>query len=274
MDAQEDLGRVPAGISAANGPDLRRAAGRRLGGAKVGPYNRRHLADRALPCTSTLRSSRPTTSAASSARRIDERFAEQLGRAFGSEALAAGEQRRRRRPRRPRVRARRCRPRWSRGLALDRARRRRPRRGDDADALLRRGDARRARLRERHPGHRQPQPEGLQRLQDGAGRPRDLRRGDPAPAPAHRGRGLRARATAAPRRWTSSPSTAHRIVGDCKLARPMKIVVDSGNGIAGASAPGILRALGCERASSCTPKSTATSRTTIPIRASPRTSPT
>jgi phosphomannomutase len=36
-----------------------------------------------------------------------------------------------------------------------------------------------------------------------------------------------------------------RIVGDCKLARPMKIVVDSGNGIPGASAPGILRALGC-----------------------------
>jgi len=30
------------------------------------------------------------------------------------------------------------------------------------------------------------------------------------------------------------------------LARPMKIVVDSGNGIAGASAPGILRAIGCE----------------------------
>jgi phosphomannomutase len=37
-----------------------------------------------------------------------------------------------------------------------------------------------------------------------------------------------------------------RIVGDCKLTRPMKIVVDSGNGIPGASAPGILRALGCE----------------------------
>ena len=36
-----------------------------------------------------------------------------------------------------------------------------------------------------------------------------------------------------------------RIIGDCKLARPMKIVVDSGNGIPGASAPGILRALGC-----------------------------
>jgi phosphomannomutase len=37
-----------------------------------------------------------------------------------------------------------------------------------------------------------------------------------------------------------------RIVGDVKLRRPMKIVVDSGNGIAGASAPGIFRALGCE----------------------------
>ena len=37
-----------------------------------------------------------------------------------------------------------------------------------------------------------------------------------------------------------------RIVGDIKLARPMKIVVDCGNGIAGASAPGILRAIGCE----------------------------
>ena len=37
-----------------------------------------------------------------------------------------------------------------------------------------------------------------------------------------------------------------RIVGDIKLARPLKIVVDSGNGVAGASAPAILRAIGCE----------------------------
>jgi phosphomannomutase len=36
-----------------------------------------------------------------------------------------------------------------------------------------------------------------------------------------------------------------RIAGDAKLSRKMKIVVDSGNGIPGASAPGILRALGC-----------------------------
>jgi len=41
------------------------------------------------------------------------------------------------------------------------------------------------------------------------------------------------------------PEYTARIAGDCKLARPMKIVVDSGNGIPGASAPGVLRALGC-----------------------------
>jgi len=37
-----------------------------------------------------------------------------------------------------------------------------------------------------------------------------------------------------------------RIVADVKLARPMKLVVDCGNGIAGASAPALFRALGCE----------------------------
>ena len=37
-----------------------------------------------------------------------------------------------------------------------------------------------------------------------------------------------------------------RIVAGIKLTRPMKIVIDSGNGIAGASAPEIFRALGCE----------------------------
>lgn len=42
------------------------------------------------------------------------------------------------------------------------------------------------------------------------------------------------------------PEYRARIVRDCKLARPMKIVVDSGNGIPGATAPGILKALGCE----------------------------
>ncbi|MBC7716947.1 MAG: phosphomannomutase/phosphoglucomutase [Pseudorhodobacter sp.] len=42
------------------------------------------------------------------------------------------------------------------------------------------------------------------------------------------------------------PEYSARITNDCKLKRSMKIVVDSGNGIPGASAPGILRALGCE----------------------------
>ncbi|OGB14126.1 MAG: phosphoglucomutase [Burkholderiales bacterium RIFCSPLOWO2_12_67_14] len=37
-----------------------------------------------------------------------------------------------------------------------------------------------------------------------------------------------------------------RIIGDVKLSRPMKVVVDCGNGIAGASAPALFRALGCE----------------------------
>ncbi len=37
-----------------------------------------------------------------------------------------------------------------------------------------------------------------------------------------------------------------RIVSDIKLERTMKVVIDSGNGIAGASAPDIFRAVGCE----------------------------
>ena len=37
-----------------------------------------------------------------------------------------------------------------------------------------------------------------------------------------------------------------RIVQDIHLSRPLRIVVDSGNGIAGASAPAIFRAIGCE----------------------------
>ena len=43
-----------------------------------------------------------------------------------------------------------------------------------------------------------------------------------------------------------SDTYRERIVGDITLARPMKIVVDCGNGVAGASAPALFRALGCE----------------------------
>jgi phosphomannomutase len=42
------------------------------------------------------------------------------------------------------------------------------------------------------------------------------------------------------------PAYRERIASDIRLSRPMKVVVDSGNGIAGASAPGIFRAIGCE----------------------------
>ncbi len=37
-----------------------------------------------------------------------------------------------------------------------------------------------------------------------------------------------------------------RVLGDIKLARPMKIAVDCGNGVAGAVAPQLFRGLGCE----------------------------
>jgi phosphomannomutase len=42
------------------------------------------------------------------------------------------------------------------------------------------------------------------------------------------------------------PAYLARIVQGVRLARPLKLVVDAGNGVAGASAPAILRALGCE----------------------------
>ena len=48
------------------------------------------------------------------------------------------------------------------------------------------------------------------------------------------------------RQLDTLPSYRDRIVSDIRLARPMKVVVDCGNGVAGASAPGILRAIGCE----------------------------
>ena len=38
----------------------------------------------------------------------------------------------------------------------------------------------------------------------------------------------------------------HRVVGDAKMARPMKIAIDCGNGAAGELAPKIFRAMGCD----------------------------
>ena len=42
------------------------------------------------------------------------------------------------------------------------------------------------------------------------------------------------------------PAYLERMVGHIRLARPLKIVLDSGNGIGGAYAPQVFRALGCE----------------------------
>lgn len=42
------------------------------------------------------------------------------------------------------------------------------------------------------------------------------------------------------------PCYAARLLGDIRLARPMKIAIDCGSGVAGAVAPALFRALGCE----------------------------
>jgi phosphomannomutase/phosphoglucomutase len=42
------------------------------------------------------------------------------------------------------------------------------------------------------------------------------------------------------------PQYIERITSDVKLTRPMKVIVDCGNGVPGAVAPALLRALGCE----------------------------
>lgn len=42
------------------------------------------------------------------------------------------------------------------------------------------------------------------------------------------------------------PAYVNKIVGDVKLSRPMKVVMDCGNGVAGAVAPELFKRLGCE----------------------------
>ena len=220
-----------------------------------------------------VRSSRPTTSAASSARRIDEAFAEHLGRAFGTEAVAAGEKAvavgRDGRLSGPALVAALMRGLASTGLdvvdlgavttpmlyyvAATRGRAWLPLAASRSPAATTRRTTTASRWC--WPGARSTATTSSACA--GASRPSATRTGTGP----HR------------RRWTSRAEYRARIVGDAKLARPMKIVVDSGNGIPGASAPGILRALGCE-VTSCTPRSMATSRTTTPTRASPRTWPT
>ena len=62
-----------------------------------------------------------------------------------------------------------------------------------------------------------------------------------------------------------------RIVSDVKLARPMKIVVDCGNGVAGELAPELFRRMGCEVHRTVLRDRRHTSPITIPIRRSRKT---
>jgi phosphomannomutase/phosphoglucomutase len=62
-----------------------------------------------------------------------------------------------------------------------------------------------------------------------------------------------------------------RVTGDVKLARPMKIAIDCGNGVAARSRPRC-SARSAARSPNCSARWTAPSRTTIRIRPTPRTS--
>ena len=67
----------------------------------------------------------------------------------------------------------------------------------------------------------------------------------------------RARARATTATHDIAPAYLDRIVGDVKLARPMKIAVDCGNGVAGAFAPDAVPPPGLRRSCRCSAKSTA-----------------
>ncbi|WP_296511300.1 phosphomannomutase/phosphoglucomutase [Rhodoferax sp.] len=62
-----------------------------------------------------------------------------------------------------------------------------------------------------------------------------------APAPANTGAPL-----AQTRTLDVFAAYCARIAADIRLARPLKVVLDCGNGVAGATAPAVLRAIGCE----------------------------
>lgn len=57
---------------------------------------------------------------------------------------------------------------------------------------------------------------------------------------------IKAEKTGTIRKADVQPAYLQRIVSDVKLARPMKIAVDCGNGVAGDLAPELFRRLGCE----------------------------
>ena len=156
-----------------------------------------------------------------------------------------------------------------RGRHQPRARRRRGRARLHRPALLRRRLARPA----RRDVHRQPQPGAVQRHQDVPGRRRAHRAGlrpghDPRVGRARQLRprprpGRRGRAGA-----TSSPSTPPTCApwSTSSGIRPLKVVVDAGNGMGGHTVPVVARRRCRWRSSRCTSSSTARSPTTRPTR--------
>ena len=154
------------------------------------------------------------------------------------------------------------------GICASGRRRGRHRHGADADRLLRdRPHRQRVRGVAVTGSHNPPEYNGLKMVIGGRDAP--WRRDPPASRDdsdaARAGRGARA----APGRVTRrdiAEDYLKKITGDVKLARPMKIAVDAGNGVAGALAPRLLRAIGCERDRALLRRRRQRSRTTIPIR--------
>ena len=90
--------------------------------------------------------------------------------------------------------------------------------------------------------HNPPDYNGLKMVVDGhtlSGEEIQAVRRKAAAAPAPRAPGRRSGASVL-------DAYVERIVGDVRLARPMRIAVDCGNGVAGMIAPRLFRALGCE----------------------------
>ena len=128
--------------------------------------------------------------------------------------------------------------------------------------------------RRRHPGHRQPQPGRLQRLQDAAERPLGLRRGDPEARPHRRRRRMERRPRLRHRRRTSSTPMSTAWSGTSTAA------ASASAGTPATAPPGrsareaASQKLPGEHFTLSTPRSTAPSPTTIPTRRSKPISPT
>jgi len=93
--------------------------------------------------------------------------------------------------------------------------------------------------------HNPPEYNGLKMVLGGA----TLYGGDDPEAcdrPIERGSAPRAATPGALRTADVRDAYLQRIASDVRLARPMKIAVDCGNGVAGAFAPALYRMLGCE----------------------------